>query len=101
MSTFRIEVNADELRDVLSALKAEPFDGELAAKIKDQVSGQLPWTHRDRLAAMVYQARAQSPTEQTPESWDRACTRFRTSTSQCYDEVDRMVEDDEVELLDD
>lgn len=98
MSERRVsrEFTLDELHELVQGLGEDHWLAEELTALFEA----YPWSHRDRLAAMVYQVTAQSPTEQTAESWARVCRRFKHSAKKCYDEVDRMVEDGEVELLD-
>lgn len=101
MSTYKLDLTAEEVTNLIFLLEDLPDTPNWVPVLERLGKLGHPWSHRDRLAAQVYQATAQSPTEQTPESWARVCSRFKASARKCYDEVDRMVEDDEVELLDD
>ncbi len=50
-------------------------------------------TQRDLLAATVYNARAQSRREMTPERWARVKRDFRGSAEQCLEQADAELAD--------
>jgi hypothetical protein len=47
----------------------------------------------ERLAATIYNARAQSPQKMTAERWQRIKTLFGSSARSCLDEARQMLED--------
>jgi hypothetical protein len=50
-------------------------------------------SRRDMLAATVYNARAQSPREMTPERWAEVKRRFPGSVRQCLEQADEELAD--------
>ena len=49
----------------------------------------------DAMAAEVYNVRAQSPLEMTPERWARIKEQFPQSARQCLEQAEQEMEEDE------
>jgi hypothetical protein len=50
-------------------------------------------SRRDMLAATIYNARAQSPREMTPERWAEIKRRFGASARMCLEQADLELEE--------
>jgi len=50
-------------------------------------------SQRDLVAAMLYNARANSPREMTPERWAKIKQNFPASARMCLEDADKELED--------
>lgn len=78
----------------VTVLPAEPRAPETPAEQWDA----LPL--EDRVAATIYNARAQSPEEMTAERWARVKQRFPGSARQCLEQAREDIDSGEYEGLD-
>lgn len=50
-------------------------------------------SQRELVAAMLYNARANSPREMTPERWANICEKFPASARMCREDADKEIAD--------
>lgn len=106
---FHPDTRGDDYASLPEGLPPEDVDMtvELAMIAHDEGTGPDPYeravelltawdgfeSQRDLLAATVYNVRAQSPREMTPQRWASIKKRFRVSAQQCLEQADIELED--------